>query len=162
MAQTFLKLEIKNKQIEGESAVRLMGREDTIECLSFLSGCQAPIDAVTGKRCGKPQYAPIEVEKRIDKSTPLLMKAFCQHEPIDLAEFMFFRTSKDGSEEKFYTVRLTGGYISSITQISQDRILKGDKPLPMMEKVTFVFKEIEWTDEISGATYADAWQPIKK
>lgn len=156
MAKIYLKLEINGSRIEGESPVRLLGREDTIECLSFLWGCQAPFDAATGKSSGKPEHTPVEIEKCVDKSTPLLIKAFCQNEPVDLAEFMFFRTEKDGTEEKFYTVRLKGGHISSITQIAQHRIVAGDQPPPMMEKVAFVFKEIEWTYEIDGATYTDS------
>lgn len=157
MAKIYLKLEINGTRIEGESSVRLQGREDTIECSSFLWGCQAPFDAATGKPSGKPEHTPVEIEKCVDKSTPLLLKALCQNEPVELAEFMFFRTEKDGTEEKFFTVRLKGGHISSITQIVQDRIVAGDTPPPMMEKVAFIFKEIEWTYEIGGATYADSW-----
>ena len=157
MAQIYLKLEIEGSRITGESSVRLQGREDTIECSSFVWGGQAPFDPVSGERSGKPEHTPVEIEKRIDKSTPLLIKAFCNNEPVDLAEFMFFRTAKDGTEEKFYTVRLTGGHISRVTQISQERIVAGDLPPPMMEKVAFVFKEIEWKYEIDGGTYADSW-----
>ena len=157
MAQIYLNLEIEGHRIAGESDVRLMGREDAIECLSFLWACKMPFDAASGKRSGKPDHTPVEIEKRVDKSTPLLIKAFYKNEPVDFAEFIFFRTAKDGTEEKFYTVRLTGGYISSVTQIAQDRIIAGDKPPPMMEKVGFVFKEIEWTYEIGGATHADSW-----
>lgn len=157
MAKTYLKLEIKGHRIEGECLARRMDREDAIECSSFLWGGKVPFDAETGKRSGKPEHTPVEIEKRIDKSTPLLLKALFQNEPIDFAEFMFFRTEKDGAEEKFYTVRLLGGHISSITQISQDRIVVGDEPPPMMERVAFVFKEIEWTYEIDGATHADSW-----
>lgn len=157
MTQIYLKLEIEGSRITGESSVRLQGREDTIECSSFVWGGQAPFDPVSGERSGKTEHTAVEIEKRIDKSTPLLIKAFCNNEPVDLAEFMFFRTAKDGTEEKFYTVRLTGGYISRVTQISQERIVAGDKPPPMMEKVAFVFKEIEWKYEIDGGTYADSW-----
>ena len=159
MAKTFLKLEIKGHRIEGESLVRRMGREDTIECSSFLWGGKAPFDADTGKRSGNPEHTPVEIEKRIDKSTPLLLKALLQNEPIDFAEFMFFRTEKDGGEEKFYTVRLLAGHITSITQISKDRIAVGDEPLPMMVRAAFVFKEIEWTYEIDGSTHTDSWAP---
>ncbi|MCH8203149.1 MAG: type VI secretion system tube protein Hcp [Proteobacteria bacterium] len=157
MAQIYLKLEIEGSRIKGESSVRLQGREDAIECASFVWGGQVPFDPASGERAGKPEHTPVEIEKRIDKSTPLLIKAFCNNEPVDLAEFMFFRTEKDGTEEKFYTVRLTGGHISRVTQISQERIVAGDQPPPMMEKVAFVFKEIEWKYEIDGGTYADSW-----
>lgn len=157
MTKIYLKLEIEGTRIEGESSVRLQGREDTIECSSFVWGGQAPFDPATGERSGKTEHTAVEIEKRIDKSTPLLIKALCNNEPVDLAEFMFFRTEKDGTEEKFYAVRLTGGHISSVTQIGQQRIVAGDTSPPMTEKVAFVFKEIEWKYEIDGGTYADSW-----
>jgi type VI secretion system secreted protein Hcp len=162
MGKIYLKLEVKGHRIEGESSVVSHGRKDTIECSSFLWGSKVPFDAVTGIRSGKPEHSPVEIEKHIDKSTPLLIKALCQNEAVDFAEFMFFRTEKDGAEEKYYTVRLMGGHISNVTQINQDRISAGDSSQPMMEKVAFVFKEIEWTDEISGATYADSWETVNK
>jgi len=159
MAQTVhLKLQIDGNDIEGESTVSSLEREDTIECLSFDYMLTVPYDA-TGRFTGRRRHEPVVFHKRVDKSTPLLLKALCRNEPVNSAEFMFFRPSPGGSgaEERFFTVRLEHGYITSVKQVSEHAIIGGEADPPMMEKVEFVFKTITWTYESTGGTHRDSW-----
>ncbi len=159
MAQTVhLKLQIDGNEIQGESTIASMEREDTIECSSFDYKLTVPYDEATGRLTGRRQHEPVVIQKRVDKSTPLLLKALCRHEPVNSAEFMFFRPSQGGSgaEEKFFTVMLENGYIASVKQVSEDAIIGGEAAPPMMEKVAFIFKSITWTYEIGGATHKDS------
>ena len=161
MAQTVhLTLEIDGNRVEGESSISSMDREDTIECSSFRYGVTTSREGdsrtpITGRR----QHEPIVIHKRIDKSTPLLLKALCQNEPVNSAEFKFYRPSpgRTGAEEHFFTVRLEGGFISSVRQVSEDPTMAGEQAPPMMEEVAFVFQDITWTYEIGGATHKDSW-----
>ena len=158
MAKTYLKLAINGEQIAGDSPVVSQGRRDTIECLTFHWSGDVPFDAATGQRTGAPNHSPVQIEKRVDKSTPFLIKAFCDNEPVDSAEFLFFQAEKEGAEEKFLTVKLTGGHISGVTQINEGIVVAGESAPPMVEKVAFVFEEIEWTDEIGGAAHTASWK----
>ena len=158
MAQTVhLKLEIDGNEIEGESTIASMDREGTIECSAFTYGLSTPRDETSLVLTGRRQHTPVTITKRIDKSTPLLLKALCRNEPVTKAEFRFFRPSlrSSGAEEHFYTVLLENGFISSVEQESLDAITGGEKAPPMMEDISFVFKEITWTYEIGGATHKD-------
>ncbi len=160
MAQTVhLKLQIDGNDIEGESTIDSLERDGTIECSSFDYMLTAPYDEPTGRPTEKRQHEPVVIQKRVDKSTPLLLKALCRNEPVNSAEFMFFRPSLDGSgaEEKFLTVMLENGYITSVKQVSEDAIIGGEAAPPMMEKVAFIFETITWTYEIGGATHRDSW-----
>ena len=160
MAQTVhLKLEIDGNTIEGESTISSMEREGTIECSSFDYMLTTFYDYATGKLSGKRKHEPVVIQKRIDKSTPLLLKALCQNEPVTSAEFRFYRPSPGGSgaEEHFFTVLLENGHITSVKQVSEDAIIGGEAAPPMMEKVAFNFKTITWTYEIGGATHRDSW-----
>ena len=161
MAQTVhLKLEIDGNEIEGESTIASMEREGTIECSSFKYALISPRDEETGRLTGRRQHQPVEITKRIDKSTPLLLKALCQNEPVTQAEFRFFRPSPggEGSEEHFFTVVLENGYIIGVNQLSEDAIMGGESAPPMMEEIAFVFQEITWTYENGGATHKDSWK----
>ena len=88
MAQTVhLLLEIDGNAIEGESTIASLERAGTIECASFEHGLTAPVAA--GGRRGRRTHEPVTIIKRIDKSTPLLLKALCNSEPVTRAEFRF-------------------------------------------------------------------------
>lgn len=158
MAQTVhLKLKINGSDIEGESKIRSLDREGTIECSSYQYGITTPREHASGAVTGRRQHGPVVIQKHIDKSTPLLLKALCQNELVESAEFMFFRRTRLGKEERFFTVMLENGYISGVEQVSEDAIIGGvDAPHPM-EKVEFVFQDITWTYEIGGVTHRDSW-----
>jgi type VI secretion system secreted protein Hcp len=161
MAQTVhLNLEIDGNTIEGESTISSMDREGTIECSSYEGAVVTPRDEATGRVMGRRQHHPIKFIKRIDRTTPLLIKALCENQPVTSAEFRFFRPSPGGSgaEEHFYTVSLKKGYVSSISQLSEDVIIAGEDAAPMMEEVELVFSEITWIYEIGGATHKDSWR----
>ena len=161
MAQTVhLTLEIDGNKVEGESTISSMEREGTIECSSFKYSLITPREEATGQLTGKRQHKPVRITKRIDKSTPLLLKALCQNEPVTMAEFRFFRPSPGGSgaEEHFFTVMLENGYVGGVNQLSEDAIMGGEAAPPMMEEIAFVFQDITWTYEIGGATHKDSWK----
>ena len=133
MAQTVhLALEIDGNAIEGESTISSLEREGTIECSSFAYELTTPREAATGNLTGRRQHRPVKVTKRIDKSSPLMLKALCQNEPITKAEFKFYQpdSSGSGAEVKFYTVTLENGYVASVKQLSEDAIMAGEKAPP--------------------------------
>jgi type VI secretion system secreted protein Hcp len=154
----YLKLEIDRYDIEGESTKSSMDREGSIECSTYHQEVKTSLDPVTGQPSGKRQVGAVTISKRIDKTTPLLIKALCERVPqtgmVD-AEFRFFRMAVGGSgaEEHYYTVLARGGHIASVDQLSEDPIAAGDGAPPMMEQVSFVFPDITWTYEIGGATH---------
>ena len=159
MAQTVhLTLKIDGNDVEGESMIASLEREGTIQCSSFHYGANVDYDPASLRPIEKRQHEPVTIYKRIDKSTPLLLKALCLQEHVNSAEFRFYRPSPGGSgaEEHFYTVMLENGYICSLEQVSEDAIMAGEDAPPMMEEVAFNFREITWTYEIGGATHKDA------
>ena len=162
MAQTVhLMLKIDGNDIEGESTVANMDRENTIECLSFESEVSTARESATGMSTGCKQHKAVVIRKRIDKSTPLLLKALCENEKVDSAEFRFYRPSPsgDGTEEHFYTVLLEECSVGGVRQLSEDAIMAGESAPPMLEEVSFVFQDITWTYEDGGATHTDSSRP---
>ena len=140
----FMFLQIDGNTIEGESTVSSLGREDSIPIDSFNQEM-----ARTG---GKIEHKNIVITKFIDKASPLLFKALSSDEPVDSAEFKFFRPSisGSGSEEHFYTIKIESGKIESMITFT-------DSSEPYyFEEISISFQDITWTDEINGTTHTDS------
>jgi type VI secretion system secreted protein Hcp len=107
---------------------------------------------------GRRQYEPLLVRKRIDKSSPLIMKALVENAKID-GTFKFFRPSPkgDGTTQQFYTVAIKDGRVASMKQIVPDTIVPASSTEPPLEEVTFVFHTISWTFTDGGVSHEDTW-----
>jgi type VI secretion system secreted protein Hcp len=159
MAQTVhLTLTVNGKKIEGESTQSSLGREGTIECISYEQAVKTAREEGTNTVTGRRQHQPISIVKRIDKASPLLMKALTNNEKVEAA-FRFYRPnpSGDGTTEQFYTVQLKDANVSAVRQYVPDTIDKQTGGLPPLEQVSFVFKEIIWRFEKGGVEHPDKW-----
>lgn len=140
----FLFLKIDGNDINGDSTIASLDRENSIQIDSF--------NQEMGRTNGKIEHKHIVFTKAIDKASPLLFKALSSDERVDSAEFRFFRpsTSGTGAEEHFYTIKIETGKIESIITFT-------DSSYPnYFEEVSVSFQDITWTDEINGATHTDS------
>ncbi len=155
-------LKANGKDIKGESTQASMGRADTIECLAFEQGCTSARESATGMVTGRRQHSPIRILKRIDKSSPLLMKALCNNEKID-ATIKFYRPNPkgDGTTEQFYTIVIKDGHVASLKDMLLDTLREVTVKDPPLEEVSFVFKTINWTFMDGGITHEDSWSEAK-
>lgn len=159
MAETVhLYLKANGVDIQGESTQLDLGRENSIECLQFKDSVRTAREHGSRAAVGRRVHEPIELIKRIDKSSPLLAKALCRNEKID-AEFKFFRPnpSGDGTTEQFFTVKLENGRIDAIERLSPDAIDPASAKTPPMETVRIVYHTITWIFVPTGAEYVDSW-----
>src|SRR5688572_1419963 len=141
MAETVhLYLKANGTDIKGESTQTSLGREESIECVYYEQGVITAREAGSGLATGRRQYQPLLIRKRIDKSSPLLMKALTENQAIE-AVFKFFRPSPagDGTTEQFYTVNFKQGRVNSIKQFVPDTIVPTSTNDPALEEITFVF-----------------------
>jgi type VI secretion system secreted protein Hcp len=108
---------------------------------------------------GRRTFEPIEVRKRIDKSSPLLARGLCNNETVE-GTFKFFRPapSGDGTTEHFFTVEIAEGRLASIERVSPDTIDPASATAPPIELVKVVFHNITWTYESTGASHHDNWR----
>ena len=159
MAETVhLFLKINGKDVKGESTQSSMGRADSIECITYEQSVSSAREAATGMVTGRRQFSPLKVTKRIDKSSPLLLKALSQNEKVE-GVFKFFRPnpSGDGTTEQFYTAEIKEGNIASVKQLIAMTIKPETAGEPPMEEITFVFRTITWTYTNGGVTHTDSW-----
>ncbi|WP_426753324.1 type VI secretion system tube protein TssD [Myxococcus sp. Y35] len=153
-----LVLKTKGQTIEGESTQTSLGRENTIECVSYSQKVFTAREAGSGLAVGRRQHDGIEVVKRIDKSSPLLMKALCDNEALE-GEFKFFRPDPtgDGTTQQFYTVRIKQARITAIEQKVPNSIQPASTNEPPLEVIRFMFHSINWEYTPSGVSHEDTW-----
>jgi type VI secretion system secreted protein Hcp len=159
MAETVhLYLKANGTDIKGESTQVSLGRDGSIECVFYEQGVITAREAGSGLATGRRQYQPLLIRKRIDKASPLLMKALCENQVIE-ATFKFFRPNPtgDGTTEQFYTVAIKQGRINTIKQVVPDTIVPATSKDPALEEITLVFHTISWTYTNGGVTHEDSW-----
>jgi len=148
MAHTaYLKLAIDGNDIEGSSRVQSMDREGTIPLIAVNHGVRIPTNPV-GVPTGRCKHGRLVITKRIDKTTPLIMKAQVNNEEITRFELRLYKPKDGGGEEQFYTIELMNAQIVR----NQFEMLSGDFPenQDSIEHVSFSYQSVIWRSEESG------------
>src|SRR5690606_25931769 len=146
MAETVhLFLKSNGSAVTGDSSVSSLGRDGSIECLSFIDSVRTAREAGSGLATGRRAFDPLVIRKRIDQSSPILARALCNNEVIE-GEFRFYRPSPagDGTTEHFFTVSISDGRLSHIRRISPDVVDPAKAIEPPTEEVGFLFHTIRW------------------
>lgn len=159
MAETVhLHLTANGKKIIGESTQHSLNRAKTIECFSFSHAMSAPVSDMDGSSIGRRRVGPVTIQKRVDASTPLLVKALTENQVI-AATFSFYRPcpSGDGQTEQFYTLELFEGRIQAIQQSSSAAHTVAGAHTPAMEEICFAAKSMIWTFVPNGISHHDSW-----
>jgi type VI secretion system secreted protein Hcp len=146
----------KQGAIDGD--VTQKGREKTILCSALEHLCESPRDIQSGLPTGKRRYHPLRITKAVDGASPMLWNALVNNENLTEATFKFFRASKAGVEEHFYTIKLTNANIASIVTRQLNMHEMENAKIPMEEEVAFTFQKIEWDNLASKKTASDDWE----
>jgi type VI secretion system Hcp family effector len=102
----------------------------------------------------KATHGPILITKNVDKSSPLLAQALSSREEITCS-ISFYRTSSSGTQEKFYTVEISGGIIADLTLEMPHTITQNDAE--PQEHVAIRYRDISWTHHIAGTSGYSSW-----
>jgi type VI secretion system secreted protein Hcp len=159
MAETVhLYLKAAGTDIKGESTQRSLGREESIECVYFEECVKTAREAGSSMATGRRQHEELTFRKRIDKSSPHLLKALTDNQVIE-ATFKFFRPSPvgDGTTQQFYTIAIKNGRIASYRIISPDVTMPAATGLPPLEEIKISFHTIKWTYTDGGIEHEDTW-----
>jgi len=159
MAETVhLFLKANGADIQGESTQKSLGRENSIECIYYEQEVVTAREKGSGLATGRRQYTPLFIRKRIDKSSPLLVKALVENAVVE-GKLMFFRPNPtgDGTTEQFYTVQFKSGRINHIKQYVPSTIVPATAFEPPLEEISFVFHTINWTYTNGGVQHEDTW-----
>ena len=129
------------------------GTHGSIECLTFEDSVVTPREASSGMLTGSRQYDPIKITKRIDKTSPLMRRALCNNEDMEIT-ISFYKILKIEPEE-YYTITLQHARLAGI---KTSHVELPDGKTELLEEYSFVFQRIEWVYVNDGSTHADNWE----
>ncbi len=148
--------------IEGDADLK--GAEGASEILGYLHETSVPIDLETGRITGSPVHTPIRVTKALDKATPLLMQANLTGQPIEQLRFEFWRTTREGASELYYTITIEDVRLARINTFLANPDELGAVTMPetpvlgtvALETVSATYGRIKW-QLAGGVEYEDTW-----
>ena len=146
-AQTVhLTLTMNGVVIQGDSTLTSMGRENTIQCVSWESEIYQP-----GASTTPLVHRPIKFVKPVDKATPLLAKALGENQ-TGSGDFKFYRPAPSGAgtEEHFLTVTLAGVRVKSQRILLPNTLTPATATQPVLEEVTLSYTSITIVYEPNG------------
>ena len=135
----------------------MQGREKTILVYSMSHDISIPRSPTDGLSTGKRVHGPLTITKEFDKSTPKLYQALCTGEHLKNVTLKWYRITKQGKEEHYFTHVLEDAIIVSIKPSMPITLLKDNDPYRHMDEVSFTYKKIKWTWEADGIEAEDSW-----
>ncbi len=141
-----------------KGSVTQKGREDSIMVVAVNHEIISPRDAASGLPTGKRQHKPVRIMCEVDKATPILYNILVNNENVTEWELQFWRPSRAGTEEQFYTIKLTNANIARIEADTANNKIPELMRLPDMITYDFTYQKIEWTWKDGGITAMDDWE----
>lgn len=134
------------------------GHEDEFMVQALKHNVTIPRDPQSGQPSGQRVHGPLQVTKIFDKSSPLLANALTSGELLTECEIKFYRTSTEGKQEHYFTIKL----IDAILVDMQAEMPNCQDPAMAsfghLEHLQFTYRAIEWTHEVAGTSGADDWR----
>ena len=146
----------KQNDMNGENPQTTLDRENTIEVLSLTQTVKIAFDRATLQATGRRFYEPLEFTKPMDRSTPMLIQAVTTNEAVD-GEFLWYRLNSNGQDEKFFSLKFTGGRIAESTLKLPDVLSAPSSGFPPVQVCTLVANHMEWTYIDAGISTSDDW-----
>lgn len=134
------------------------GREGLMEVYGMSHEVISPRDAASGLPSGKRQHKPLSCTKPIDRASPLLMALLTNNENVTEWRLDFYRPSRAGKEQLYYTIELVNASVSGIrTEQLNNKYAENAHHEPR-EHIGFAYQKIIWTWQDGGITTEDDWQ----
>jgi type VI secretion system Hcp family effector len=160
MAQeSYLELTAAGQPIEGESDVESGGRENKIPVLSWQLAGRTATEGGRAASTGRRQYDNVVMRMRLDKTMPLLSKAFRQNEIME-GTLRCYRPSPDGSgvTEQFFTFGFSEGRIVGLRIFQPDTLDPATSNEPITVEVQFRAHTLRFTHETASVEDVDDWR----
>jgi type VI secretion system secreted protein Hcp len=132
-------------------------KKDRILIYAVDHAVEIPKDTHTGLPTGQRIHKPLVITKHKDQSSPKLFKSCCTGEQVEL-ELDFYRIKPDGTEEKYFTIKVEEGIIVELREFTPTTFLPENKPYHDMEEVSFTYSKITWTYNDGNIEFVDDWK----
>ena len=134
------------------------GHEDEIMVVAWAHNVMIPRDPASGQPTGARVHNPLHITKYLDKSSPLLFGALCSAERLSCTLKVNRINAALGSEEHFYTIKLTGAVLVDVQSESFPTYQEQTSNYHPVEHLQFTYSRIEWIHEAAGTMAEDDWR----
>ena len=145
------------KQGKIEGSCEMQGREGTILTYAMTHDVTIPRRPTDGLATGKRVHGALTITKEFDQSSPKLYQALCTGEHLKDVTIKWYRITKQGTEEHYFTHALEDAIIVSINPSMPNTLAASNEPFRHMEEIAFTYKKIKWTWEPTGIESEDSW-----
>ena len=149
------------KQGKIDGSCEMQGRDGTILVYGMNHDVSIPTSSTDGLSAGKRVHGPLSVIKEYDKSSPKLYQALCTGEHMKEVTIKWYRITKQGTEEYYFTHKLEDAIVVSVKPYMPTTFVAGNEPYRHMEQISFTYKKIKWTWEPTGIEAEDSWEVPK-
>ncbi|MDR1167057.1 MAG: Hcp family type VI secretion system effector [Deltaproteobacteria bacterium] len=132
-------------------------KKDRVLVYGVDHAVEIPRDTHTGLPTGQRIHKPLTITKHKDQASPKLYKACCTGENVNL-ELDFYRIKEDGTEEKYFTIKVEEGIVVDLREYTPLTFLQDNKPYHDMEDVSFTYSKITWTYNDGNIEFIDDWK----
>jgi len=137
------------------------GHEDEILVEAFKHDIILPRDPQSGQPTGQRVHQPIVITKVFDKASPLLFGALTSGERLTECEIKWYRTSATGLQEHYYSIKIEDAILVDIKSYMHNCQDPSLAHFTHLEDVSFTYRKITWTHEVSGTSAHDDWRVLK-
>ncbi len=144
-----------------EGSCTASGRKGAIAIYGMEHEIGSPLNFTTKLPTGRVAHHPLTITKEFDKSSPGLYKALCNGEKLKNVTLKFYRASRTGTDEHYFTIKLENAIIVSIKPHFPAAFEGQGKPRHT-EKISFTYRKIRWIWEPDEIESQGLWQTIIK
>ncbi|MFE8118226.1 Hcp family type VI secretion system effector [Brenneria goodwinii] len=140
-----------------KGAVEVLGREVSIEVLSFGHNLRIPVDGNTGKLTSTRIHSPMFIEKEFERSSPFLYKFVATGCTLQSAEIKWYQINRAGHETEYFNMLLENVKIVSISpgmHNCKDPALHHQNHI---ETIEFRYEKITWKHCDGNIIFSDSW-----
>jgi type VI secretion system secreted protein Hcp len=145
------------KQGKIEGSCDMKEREGTILVYELHHSIGMPASKNDGLPNAKRVHSPMTIVKEIDKASPKIFQALCTGEHLKDVTLKYYRVTKYGTEEHYYTTTLEDAIVVSYAPAIPNTLLESSEVYKHMEAVSFAYKKIKVTWEADGIEAEDSW-----
>jgi type VI secretion system secreted protein Hcp len=138
------------------------GHEDQILVQEVNHRITVPTDPQSGQPAGQRVHGPLIFTCALNKAVPLLYSALSSGEMLPNVELSWYRTSVEGTQERFFTTKLIDAVIIDIDLEMPHVQDKDNSDFTQFFKVSMAYRGIEWEHITASTAGADDWRKPKE
>jgi type VI secretion system secreted protein Hcp len=131
--------------------------QNAVPAVAYTYQVSAPTDAATGLPTGKRAHGPVVITMPAGAASPQFFTAVTENEVLKSVTLQFVRAEANGTEEVFYTVKLTNATASRFRQYTAAPDPANPAAAGLLIEVSFAFQKIEMTSADGGTMAIDDW-----